>query len=241
MNDSHVSVNKVFSDGWTYAIKYWKFWVPLDLIILAVNYPYTAADLARGSISSPEWHYYVIQIILFSLITPGIFKNSLNSLRGLVPSFKTIVDTTKLSVKLLFSFIFIVLITILGFIAFIIPGIYLSLRYSMTPYIILDNKDMSIFEAMNQSSALTKGRLLQILAPLFLIAIATTIFYLAISIVAGLFIPSETQLGFFVYSLISWVPGAIVLGFSYISSASVYEQLRLSTSTQATPLDTKPI
>lgn len=47
---------------------------------------------------------------------------------------------------------------ILGTICFIIPGIYMALKYSMVDYAFADNPKIKYSEAMEKSAVLTKGR-----------------------------------------------------------------------------------
>jgi uncharacterized membrane protein len=76
-------------------------------------------------------------------------------------------------------------ITVIGFILLIFPGIYLALRFQFTITLIID-KNLDIGEAMKQSSALTQG----IKLPLFGFALACIgVFILgAICLGVGVFI-----------------------------------------------------
>ncbi len=51
-----------------------------------------------------------------------------------------------------------------GYLIFIIPGIRAQLRYEAVPYIVLDNKDMTATEAVNESKRLYDQHLLEVLA-----------------------------------------------------------------------------
>ena len=49
------------------------------------------------------------------------------------------------------------LFTMLWSMLFVIPGIIASLSYSMSLYIMADNKDIGIFDAINESKRITRG------------------------------------------------------------------------------------
>ena len=48
-------------------------------------------------------------------------------------------------------------ITLIGFVLLIIPGIYLMLRFALVKFLIIDRKNVGIIEAMHESSNLTLG------------------------------------------------------------------------------------
>jgi hypothetical protein len=48
------------------------------------------------------------------------------------------------------------LITAVGFVLFIIPGIIMLRRYFVAPYVLLENKEMGVWDAMEKSAQLTK-------------------------------------------------------------------------------------
>jgi uncharacterized membrane protein len=95
-----------------------------------------------------------------------------------------------------------VLIVIAGFILFIIPGIYFSLKYSMCFFALVENPELSIGDALQRSSDLTKEdkqKLLLLYLLYFLIVI----------------------LGFI--TLIGWL---WALPLIYVSNAKFYEYLK---------------
>jgi uncharacterized membrane protein len=55
------------------------------------------------------------------------------------------------------------IIIFIGFLFFIIPGIYLSLTFSFLPYVILENENMTISEILKKCIGLTRGKKLMIL------------------------------------------------------------------------------
>lgn len=49
-----------------------------------------------------------------------------------------------------------------GFIFFIVPGVYLAYRWSMSEYVFIDNPDFGVTEVLSRSSELVKGRFWEI-------------------------------------------------------------------------------
>ena len=98
---------------------------------------------------------------------------------GLIRIYLDLIDKKDTKVETLFSeyqhfFRYIVasilygLVVIIGLIFFIVPGIYLALRYSFYSYFIID-KNVGILESLQKSSELTRGNKWKIL--LFLLVI----------------------------------------------------------------------
>jgi uncharacterized membrane protein len=105
-------------------------------------------------------------------------------------------------IKTLLLYISFVLIVIAGIILFIIPGIYLSLKYSMCFFALVENPELSIGEALQRSSDLTKEdkwKLFLLYLLYFLIVIAGII------------------------TLIGWLWAFPLI---YVSSAKFYEYLK---------------
>ncbi len=48
------------------------------------------------------------------------------------------------------------ILSAVGLVIFVIPGLIILKRYFLAPYVLLENEDMSIWQAMERSSALTK-------------------------------------------------------------------------------------
>lgn len=97
------------------------------------------------------------------------------------------------------------LLTLLGMLLFIIPGIILSLRYSMAIYVAIDNENLGIMDCLKESARITNGY-------------KTDIFMFTLS-----FIPlSLTALITFGLSLLYVVP------YIGMSQAVLYNQIKMS-------------
>jgi len=97
--------------------------------------------------------FLVIYVILGALTT----KLQLEAAKGKVVSLRQLWASTKSRI-VTFGLLCIAIgaLVTVGLIAFIIPGIIFIRRYVMAPYILLDNDDMTISEAMNKSAEMSK-------------------------------------------------------------------------------------
>jgi len=84
-----------------------------------------------------------------------------------------------------------------GFIFFIIPGIYLALRFQLTITLIVD-KNLGVFDAMRESSRLSQGIKLQILGFDFMILGVLLLGVLALGV------------GIFIALPVVWLAGVVV-------------------------------
>ena len=72
--------------------------------------------------------------------------------------------------KYLFGGILLILIVVAGLVLFIIPGIYLALRFVFVPVILID-KETTIKEAFKKSTDLTKGTKWKLLGLIIILAL----------------------------------------------------------------------
>jgi hypothetical protein len=103
-------------------------------------------------------------VALFGLIVLGLYvfvallQYVLNSktAEGETPTFGQLMPVVqKYGMRLIGLSLLIGIYVLLGFIAFIVPGLIFIRRYYLAPYVMLD-KDLSIREAMKESDRLTK-------------------------------------------------------------------------------------
>jgi len=142
--------------------------LPTFIILLALPFAVTLNNLPNGMSDSNNIAidtslilgiifgvaiFLVIYVILYALIT----KLQLEAAKGKVVSLRQLWASTKSRI-VTFGLLCIAIGTLVavGLIAFIIPGIIFIRRYVMAPYILLDNYDMTISEAMRRSSELSK-------------------------------------------------------------------------------------
>ena len=103
-------------------------------------------------------HYLILPVINL-----GIYRVYLNNIDGIAPKFKNmfsgIADWWK-AIKVYFLMNF---FTLLWSLLLVVPGIIKHLSYSMAPYVLAENKELSARECMNRSKAITKGKLKELL------------------------------------------------------------------------------
>lgn len=183
--------------------------------------PATASSFPiRDNVSILE----ILGLVLSILITPGILAIGLMGARGKNGKLDHIINKAPLALKLFgFSIIYIIAV-VAGTLALIIPGVYLLLRYSMTPLILIDEKNIGVFDAMKKSSDIMKGKYWNVLFNFYvlglvmftaLFAIFTVSFpFLAISVGTPVLTLILFQIVFIVSSSITYPLGNV--GYSVI-------------------------
>lgn len=121
--------------------------------------------------------------------------------------------------------ILVYLIIVLGCILFIVPGIIWALAYSLTPFILKDNPELSVTDALSASRNAMKGKKAKLFGLLLSIMAIPLIFGIAAAIL--LETPST---GFFIGGYIAGLAIAAVLFFfgplSYIAISHFYLEVK---------------
>lgn len=99
----------------------------------------------------------IVTIIIEALITFGFTSFFLKISRNEDVTYKELFSKTSMWLKFIGATLLIGLFTVLGFICLIIPGIIVAIGVSQTYYILLDNPDIGIMDAIKQSWQLMKG------------------------------------------------------------------------------------
>lgn len=113
-----------------------------------VRVPMTSSSHSLGNLLS---------FILMGPITLGVAGYFLKLIRNDSPNIEDMFGGFKYFVKTFVLNLLITIFTILWSLLLIIPGIIASLRYSMAYYIMIDNPQLSAFEALNQSKLMMVG------------------------------------------------------------------------------------
>jgi len=163
----------------------------------AENYPVSTAWMNASKFGQSS--LVVVVLALVSLVIVAVFTTmlslvsiifnmgyvslTLDAVRGKQVYYKTLLSQVsfKKAVKLILSQMLVSLIVGFGLILLVIPGICFALKYSMVPYLIID-KDLSIGDALKESSEVTKGARSKI----FLMYIASGLLFLLGIIVLGI-------------------------------------------------------
>ncbi len=119
---------------------------PIDPITQKINF------------STISFGLNLISLAIGIALSYNITKMNLSAVSGGMPKLKDIlnkIDIKKISVWFLTNLIYVFIIFI-GLILFIIPGIYLMLRYMFVSYLVID-KNLSIKESFALSTKMTEG------------------------------------------------------------------------------------
>ena len=155
----------------------------LPFLVTLSNYPNGMSDNNDMAIGTPVILVIIFGIAIFLIIYLILgaltTKLQLEAAKGKVVSLRQLWASTKSRIVTfgLLCIAIAALVTV-GLIAFIIPGIIFIRRYVMAPYILLDNDDMTISEAMNKSAEMSKpysGYILGVVGILILLSFTTVI------------------------------------------------------------------
>jgi uncharacterized membrane protein len=105
----------------------------------------------------------MISFLLAGPLQLGICFFFLNLVRGEEARFELLFEGFKPLLTILFSYAIITVLTLLGLVLLIVPGIIVILGFSMTYYIIADDPEISFQAALEQSWKLTDGNKMELL------------------------------------------------------------------------------
>lgn len=111
----------------------------------------------------------------------GIIMLAINYSRGENVEFKSIFNYYHLTGKLSLAALLIYIMTIIGFVLLILPGIYLSIAYVFALPLIAD-KGMNVWEAMELSRKAVTKHWFKVFALFFLLSLIMTLGALALGI-----------------------------------------------------------
>ena len=128
---------------------------------------------------------FVSGILLFPL-TVGVMLFFLRLMRRENPKVESVFEPFRQYGRMLWGYFRVLIFILLHFLLLIIPGYIAFFRYSMTYYVMLDNPECSVREAMIASREIMYGHKWQMfgyMLLLFLIAIPITLFTLGIGMI----------------------------------------------------------
>ncbi|MBI2022461.1 hypothetical protein HYS97_01275 [Candidatus Daviesbacteria bacterium] len=143
------------------------FFLVLALISLLLQFTAQGMQIEYKSGQSPPFDVSVelfglIAFIIKIVIDIGLIRIALDFEGGKKPGFSDLVKDYKLAIKYFLSSFLYGLITGVGLILLIIPGIYLALRLQFYSYLIVD-KGFGPLQALKESWKLTKGKVIKLL------------------------------------------------------------------------------
>lgn len=107
------------------------------------------------------------------ILSLGLITIALKVIDGKKPELEDLYKSYPLLVNYFLASVLLGIAIVLGLIFFIVPGIYLALKYQFTPYLIVDKK-MGVMDAIKKSGEMTSGKLMDLFA-LALVNIGITI------------------------------------------------------------------
>ena len=95
--------------------------------------------------------------ILSAVCSIGLLSMSLKLVRGQKVAYEEIIPSFHVLWRLVLASVVSGVLILLGLVLFIVPGIYLALRFSLVKFITIDMPGVSIGDALRKSSAMTSG------------------------------------------------------------------------------------
>ena len=113
----------------------------------------------------PELNTYgeLLSILLAGPLQLGLCIFFLKISNGFNPSFFDLFEGFKPLLNVLLAFVVINALTVLGFILLIVPGIIISLGFSMTYYIMAEDPEIQFYEALESSWKIMDGNKMELL------------------------------------------------------------------------------
>ncbi len=146
-----ISVTEVFKTGWANTKKHIGFLTISTFIYLVISMVLKSVSHGPGSILINLASYAISIIFAIGLVKIGLIVESGNNPK--IEDFKTDFHTF---LSFFWASIIVGVLSAIGFIFLIIPGIYISTRLYITMYLILDKK-MPAWDAVKKSWDMTKG------------------------------------------------------------------------------------
>lgn len=108
----------------------------------------------QGTAEAPNFlNQQIVGILSYPVLMPimaGIMMMAIKQYRGEAVDFKSVFDYFYITGKLALAGVIIYVFTVIGFLMFILPGIYVSVAYAFAIALIVD-KNMDVWEAMELS------------------------------------------------------------------------------------------
>jgi uncharacterized membrane protein len=160
------SVSEALSFGWQKVKENWTFFVPLGLIVLAIqSIPKLAGN--RTQDITVSFLVTILVWLLRTVVDMGVIKISLKTVDGKKADWNDLFSQTDRLKNFLIGSIIYTLIVIGGLILLIVPGIIWAIKYSYFSYLIVD-KNLEPMEAIRKSGQITDGHKME----LFIFALA---------------------------------------------------------------------
>lgn len=182
----HFSKKEAISFGFTVAKKNIIFFIGLFVVVVIISALSSLIQFGASLERQPILYIflYAVIFIINTIIGMGLIKISLEFVDKKKPKFSDLFHT-----KSLINFILVSLIrgviTLIGFILLIIPGIIFSIRLQYATYLVID-KNLPPVDAVKKSWDMTRGNVWNLF--FFIIALAFLNILGALLLLVGLFV-----------------------------------------------------
>lgn len=128
-------------------------------VLLSLQSYYESYNEIRGGVGFELPGFLsLVNILIYGFISTGLCKYLLNFINPMIDEdFGDIFSYGKYFFKLLGLHILITVLTFIGFLLLIIPGVIIIYAYSQSYYIMAENPELSITECMKKSRQLMNG------------------------------------------------------------------------------------
>lgn len=229
----NISIKEALRLGYASLKRDWPQWFGLSLILALIQLPsaFFATNGGDNIMPSPtEVAVLLLTFVLTMIISPGETQFGLNAARNKNVSIKLLTEKANLALKFALIFIVYGLVVGAGLILLIIPGIYLAIKYGLTPYLVLENPKLGVIEALKKSGELTKGKILPILSAGLLLLIIFIFLSIIASTLVGVIVEASTPTRSVIYTLIYSFPNSLINPIMIVGSAYIYYAVKKAKS-----------
>ncbi|HVS79393.1 MAG TPA: DUF975 family protein, partial [Candidatus Paceibacterota bacterium] len=150
------SIKESLKKGWELVKAHFGLLIGATLVYLAFSSSGRALAGNNGHIVGWSIPLFLILIVISIIIHIGYYKLYLKLVKGERVSISELFTNYSLFWRYLGGNILAGLVTMVGFILLIVPGIYFAVKYSFTSLLVID-QDLGPVEAFKKSAELTKG------------------------------------------------------------------------------------
>lgn len=191
------TIADAFSHGWTKTKG--KF---LQVSLVLICYALISVSLSRVSEMSQDFVFWNVVVFAITLaigvaLRIGITRYFLNAEEG-NSKFRDLFNTDGVYFTYFVGYISLIVITIVGLVLFIIPGIIAAVVYFFVPILIVDRK-LDVIEAFKESALITKGHRLHLLAFLAISLLLNFIGVLVLVVGLLVTVPMTFFAGIYIY------------------------------------------
>lgn len=154
---------ELYKNGWGLLKQVWKPMLKVGLVYFLIEILAQASLDFVGEQDSMLLQLLIsgVSLILSVILQSGIAAVSLRLVREKTAEISDLFAQKQVWVNYFLAMLAYQLIVALGFILFIVPGIYWGLKYSLVLYLIVDKK-IGVSEAFSQSGKMTQGILMKL-------------------------------------------------------------------------------